>query len=97
MSNFADAAEKRVRLGLLLRQLIADQKLTLDQDRLRAHVEEICAGYESADEMVEMYMNNPDVLKRVEPMALEQVAVDWLLAHGNTREKKVAFTEFMNS
>ena len=52
IENFAAAAEKRVRLGLLLRQLIVDEKLSLDEERLRAHVEELCAGYESADEMV---------------------------------------------
>ncbi len=97
LANFAEAAEKRVRLGLLLRQLINDEKLILDRDRLRAHIEEMCAGYESADEMVEMYLNNPEIVQRVEPMALEQVAVDWLLEHGEATEKKVSFTEYMNS
>ncbi len=97
MESFADAAEKRVRLGLLLRQLITDEKMTLDAARLRAHVEEMCAGYESSDEMVEMYMNNPDVVKRVEPMALEQMAVDWLIEHGKVKTKKVTFTEYMDS
>jgi trigger factor len=97
MSNFANAAEKRVRLGLLLRQLISDEKLTLDEARLRAHVEDLCAGYESADEMVEMYLGNPDIVKQVEPMALEQVAVDWLIEHGKTKSKKLSFTDYMNS
>lgn len=97
IENFADAAEKRVRLGLLLRQLIADKKIELDEDRLRTHVEELCAGYESSDEMVEMYMKSPDIRKQIEPVALEQVAVDWLVEHGKSKTKKVSFTEYMNS
>jgi len=97
MENFAEAAEKRVRLGLLLRQLIDDEKLTLDEARLRAHVEELCAGYESSDEMVDMYLKSPDIRRQIEPVALEQVAVDWLIEHGKVKPRKVGFTEYMNS
>lgn len=97
LENFAEAAEKRVRLGLLLRQLIVDKKLTLDEERLRAHVEDLCAGYESADEMVEMYMKSPDIRRQLEPAALEQVAVDWLVEHGKQSTRKVRFAEYMNS
>ena len=93
LDNFAEAAEKRVRLGLLLRQLIGDQNLALDEARLRAHVEELCAGYESADEMVEMYMKSADIRRQIEPAALEQVAVDWLVEHGRSRARSVRFTE----
>ena len=97
LENFADSADKRVRLGLLIRQLIADQNLTLDQDRLRSHVEDMCAGYENADEMVNMYLGNPQVVQQLEPVVLEQIAIDWLVDNGNVKEKKVSFSEYMNS
>ena len=97
MESFADAAEKRVRLGLLIRQLITDKELTLDEDRVRAHVEEMCAGYENAGEMVDMYMGTPQVRQQVEPVVLEQMALDWLLEQGKVKTKKVKFKEFMNS
>ncbi len=97
MENFADAADKRVRLGLLVRQLIADKELTLDEARVRAHVEEMCAGYENAEEMVNIYMSNPQVVQQVEPLALEQMAVDWLVDNGSVKEKKVSFTDYMNA
>ena len=95
--NFAEAAEKRVRLGLLIRQLITDESITLDEDRVREHVEEMCAGYENADEMVEMYMTTPQVRQQVEPVVLEQMAFDWLLDQGKVKTKKVKFNEFMNA
>jgi trigger factor len=96
MENFADAADKRVRLGLLIRQLITDKELTLDEERVRAHVEELCAGYENAGEMVDMYMGNPQVRQQVEPVVLEQMALDWLLEQGKVKVKKVRFKDFMN-
>jgi trigger factor len=96
LENFAESAEKRVRLGLLIRQLITDQDLTLNDDLVRAHVENMCAGYENFDEMVNMYMSTPQVRQQVEPIVLEQMAFDWLLEHGKVKTKKVIFKEFMN-
>lgn len=96
LANFAAAAEKRVALGLLLRQVIVDKDLKVDADLMRARVEELCAGYEEAEEMVKMYMSNPQVLQQLEPMVVEQQAIDWIVEHGNTKSKKISFKEFMN-
>ena len=96
LENFAEIAEKRVRLSLLITQVISDQKLTVDEAKVRERVEEMCAGYENAEDMVNMYMANPQVVQQVQPMVLEQQAIDWLLQNGKTTTKKVAFTKFMN-
>jgi trigger factor len=97
IDNFTDLAEKRVRLGLLIRQLIADQHLTVDEDKVRARVEEMCAGYENAEDMVNIYMSNPQIVQQIEPMVLEQQAIDWLTENGKVADKKVSFTEYMNA
>ncbi len=97
IENFAEVAEKRVRLGLLIRQLIADQGLTVDEQKVRARVEDMCAGYENATEMVSMYMSNPQIVQQVEPMVLEQQAIDWLMENGKITAKKVAFAKFMDT
>ncbi len=96
MENFKDAAKKRVRLGLLLRQVIAEQSITIDQAALRSRVEEMCAGYENEDEMVNLYMSNPQIMQQVEPMVVEQKAVDWLLENAKVKAKKVSFKDYMN-
>jgi len=94
--NFTEAAEKRVRLGLLLRQLITEQSITVDQAALRERVEEMCAGYENADDMINMYMSNPQIMQQVEPMVVEQKAIDWLLENGKVKAIKVTFKDYMN-
>ena len=97
MENFAEAADKRVRLGLLVRQLISDKELSVTPELVRKRVEEMCASYENSEEMVEMYMSNPQVVQQIEPMVLEQLAIDWLMDNGKVKEKKTAFTEYMNA
>ena len=96
IENFTEAAGKRVQLGLLIRQLIADKQLTLDEDDLRAHVEGLVAGYENPEEMVNLYLGNQQFRQQLEPAALEQKAVDWLIENGKTSTKKVSFSSYMN-
>ena len=96
MDNFREAAEKRVRLGLLLQKVIADNKITVSQDDLKARVTEMCAGYENSGDMVDMYMSNPQIMQQIEPMVMEQKAVDWLLENGKSKAKKVTFKDYMN-
>jgi trigger factor len=96
LDNFSAAAEKRVALGLLLRQVISDKNLKADEDRLREHVEQLCGGYENPQDMINMYMSNPQVMQQIEPMVVEQLAIDWIVENGKTKTKKVSFKEFMN-
>ena len=97
LDNFSEGAEKRVALGLLLRQVIVDKEITVDEALMRARVEEMCAGYENADDMVNMYMSNPQVMQQVEPMVVEQQAINWIIDNGKTKDKKISFKEFMNT
>ena len=97
LDNFSEGAEKRVALGLLLRQVIVDKEITVDETLMRARVEEMCAGYENADDMVNMYMSNPQVMQQVEPMVVEQQAINWIIDNGKTKDKKISFKEFMNT
>ena len=97
LAEFADVAEKRVALGLLLRQLISDKEIKVDADMMRTRIEEMCAGYENAEDMVNMYMSTPQVMQQIEPMVVEQQAIDWIVANGKTKSKKISFKEFMNA
>ncbi len=95
--GFAEAAERRVRLGLLVRQLIQDNNMTLDAGLVRKRVEDMCASYENADDMVAMYMSNEKVMAQIEPLVLEDQAVEWLIEHGVAKTRKIGFQEYMNN
>ena len=64
---------------------------------MRSRVEEMCAGYENAEDMVNMYMSNPQIMQQIEPMVVEQQAIDWIIENGKTKPKKISFKEFMNA
>ena len=95
LENFADGAERRVRLSLLIHQLVDDEGIVLDRDKLKSKVEELCSSYENADEMVANYMGNPQIVGQFEPMVLEQQAVDWLVGNGLEKTEKVLFKDYM--
>jgi trigger factor len=95
LENFAEAAERRVRLGLLVNQLVAENNIVVDPERVRERVEEMCAGYENSEEMVNMYLGNEQVMSSIQPMVLEEQTVDWLIEAGKEKTEKIGFKEYM--
>ena len=97
LENFAEAAEKRVVLGLLVRQVIVDKEIKIEGAALKTYVEEMCASYENSEDMVNMYLSNPQIMQQIEPMVVEQQAIEWVIENGTTKVKKISFQEFMNA
>jgi len=95
IENFREGAEKRVRLSLLIGQLIEDNGIQVDAGKLKERVEQLCAGYENSEEMVATYLSNPQIMSQIEPMVLEEQAVEWIVANGKEKSKKIGFKEYM--
>jgi trigger factor len=79
-----------------MRQFIEDQKITVDPERVRKRVEDICSSYENSDEMVNSYITNPQVLGQIEPLVLEEQAVALMIDGGAETLRNVSFKEYMN-
>ena len=95
IDNFTENAQKRVQLSLLIKRLVEDNGIALDASRLRERVEQICAGYENAEEMVTAYLGNPEVMARIEPLVMEEQAVEWIIENGVEKLKKISFKDYM--
>lgn len=95
IENFREAAEKRVRLSLLVRQLVDDNNIKLDAGRMHDRIQQLCAGYENADEMAAMYQANPQIMAQIEPMVLEEQTVEWIIENGVETKKPIGFKEYM--
>lgn len=96
IDGFLENAEKRVRLGLLIRRLVDDNNIQVDAERMKERVAIICAGYENADEMATTYMNDPKAMQQLEPMVIEEQAVEWLAKNGVEKTNKISFRDYMN-
>ena len=94
--EFRDAAERRVRLGLIVSALLSEQNIQLDQRKVRDKVDQLCAGYEKPDEMRQIYFQNSQLLQQIESAVLEEQVTDWLFEKAEITEKRVPFKELMN-
>ena len=95
IENFKESAAKRVQLSLLMRHIIDDNNIEVDQNKLRERIEQMCAGYENPAEIVNTYLSNPQIMQQIEPMVLEEQAVAWLIENGKEKHEKISFKEFM--
>lgn len=97
LNLFEEQAKRRVSLGLLLGSVMGEQKLDLDQDRVKATIEEFAASYENPAEMVAHYESNPQQRRQVESLVLEDQVVDWLLAQAKVTEESLSFASVVGS
>jgi len=90
---YMDAAERRVRLSLLVGAVIEENSLEVDRDRVKGKVDEICAPYEKPEEYKKLYFQNPQLLGQVENMVLEEQVIDWLLSKAKLTVTPKGFSE----
>lgn len=93
---FKEEAERRVKLGLLMSEIIKEQELKPDADKVRAAVEEMAEAYEQPQEVINYYYGDKERLKQVESMVLEDQVVDLVLNQAKLTDKEVSFDEVMN-
>jgi trigger factor len=95
--SFAPQAQRRVRLGLLIGELVRTRGLAPRQDQIRRRLEEMAQSYEKPAEVIQWYLGNRQRLAEVETMVMEDNVVDWVLQQAKVAEKPVAFDELMGS
>ena len=94
--NFTEMAEKRVQLGLLISKYIEDKALKVDQEKVKKHIEDMFAGYQEPDKLIEQYMGNQQIMGQIQSMVLEEQAFDLIAKEGKEKSNKISFSEYMN-
>ena len=93
---FEEQARMRVALGLIINQLIRQEKIEPDPQRVDARIDEMSAEHEEAEKVAQYYRSNPELKAQVEMMVLEDQVVDWLLERTNIKDTKTSFSKLMN-
>ena len=88
-------AEKRVRLSLLVQELIRQEKIELDRERIDRRIAELASPYEQPEEAAQFYRANRELMSQIESSVLEEQVVDRIIATGQAKEIKYGFDEFM--
>src|SRR5574343_144872 len=92
---FADQANRRVTLGLILAEVVKTEKLQATPEQVRAMVEETAASYEKPEEVIRWYYAQPQRLGEVEGVAVENNVVEWVLGKAKVTDKAAVFDELM--
>ena len=95
-SAYEEEATRRVRMGLVLREVIEKNSLKADPERVQKKLEELASGYEDPNALIQWYYEDKSRLAQVQSVVLEQQVVELLLKDVDSKEKKMGFQEFMN-
>ncbi len=93
---FEEQAKRRVIVGLLLGEVINSNELKAEDERVKALIDEMASAYEDPSEVVEFYNKNEQLMNNIRNLALEEQAVEKILATAKVTEKETSFTELMN-
>ncbi|MBU2113339.1 MAG: trigger factor [Gammaproteobacteria bacterium] len=95
-SLFEEQAKDRVKVGLLLGEVIKTSELKVDDKKVQALIETVASAYEDPQEVIQYYNSNKELLQSMRNVALEEQAIEVILATAKVTEQKAAFDEIMN-
>ena len=92
---FRKQAERRVALGLLVAEIVKQNNITVDADRLRKAIEEMAANYDYPEQIVNWYYEDKKRLAQFELVVIEDQVIDKLLENAKVGEKSVSYDDAM--
>jgi trigger factor len=96
LSLFEEQATRRVKLGLLIAEVVKANGIKVDQERVRQRVEAFAQTYERPQEVINFYYSNRGQLGAVENLVLEDQVVDWVLGQVKAEQEATSFDALMN-
>ncbi|MBI5917850.1 MAG: trigger factor [Nitrosomonadales bacterium] len=94
---FLDRAQKRVKLGLILNELVEKHDLSAKPDQIKALVQEYAQSFEQPEEVVRWYSADQARMQEVENLALEDNVVAWVHGAAKVSDKELTFKELMGT
>jgi trigger factor len=94
---FQPQAEKRVRLGLVVAELVRTNNLQAKPEQLQAHIEEMAQSYEKPSEVVRWYLSDRQRMAEVEAVVVENNVTEFVLARAQVSDRSLPFDELMTA
>ncbi|MFQ5644374.1 MAG: trigger factor [Thiogranum sp.] len=96
-SRYRDEARRRVSLGLLISEVIQQNQLQVDPDRVRETIENLAQSYENPEEVVQWYYSNQDMLAGIQTLVMEDTVVEWVTGQAQISEKPTSFEDIIQA
>ena len=94
---FRPQAERRVRLGLVVAELVKANKLEATPEQLKAHIDELAASYEKPEDVVRWYFSDRNRLADVEAVVIENNVTNFVLEKAKVNDKAISFDDLMGA
>ncbi|WP_396268806.1 trigger factor [Ideonella sp.] len=94
---FTPQAERRVRLGLVVAELVKVNNLQAKPEQLQAHIEEMAQSYEKPADVVRWYLSDRNRMAEVEAVVIENNVAEFVLSKAKVTEKVLPFDELMTA
>ena len=92
---FRPQAEQRVRLGLVVAEVVRNHELQAKPEQIRAHIEELAASYERPQDVVRWYYSDNQRMAEVEAVVIESNVSEFVLSQAKVTPKSITFEELM--
>jgi trigger factor len=94
---FKERAEKRVKLGLILSDLVQKHGLKAKPEQVKAMIEDYAQSFDEAEQVIRWYAAEPSRMMEVENLVLEENVVAWAMGQAKTIDKQAVFNELMGN
>ena len=92
---FRPQAERRVRLGLVVAELVRANALQAKPDQIKAYIDELAASYEKPADVVRWYYSDNKRMAEVEGIVIENNVTEFILGKVKITEKPISFDDLM--
>lgn len=94
---FKADAEKRVKIGLVLGEVIKENNIEATEEGRKAFIEEQASSYDDPQEVIQWYANNPDAQKEIDAILVEREITKLILSEAKVKEVSKKFEEIVNT
>ncbi|MGQ0836210.1 MAG: trigger factor [Gammaproteobacteria bacterium] len=91
--SFEQPARRRVALGLIIGEIVRNEQLKVDRERVHGRLQDLVAAYPNPDEVRRAYLQNADAMRQVESAVLEDQVIDWVVGRAKVTDRASSFKE----
>jgi len=92
---FVEEARRRVKLGLVVGEIVRRHKLKPDQEKVQTALQALASSYDEPQQVIDYYRRNRGTMANVEAMVMEEQIVDWVVARAKATPEKLTFNDLV--
>ena len=94
---FTDRAARRIKVGLVVAELVKRNNLQAKPEQVRKVIEEHAQSFEEPEQLVRWYYADASRLAEVEALVMEDNVVEWALGQMGVVDENIAFDDLMGT